>query len=200
MYRLTTNKDVSEMGMYELAHNCCYIKDALVRYRDFETDIDIRDLARNLMITYGVWKSIEEHGLDGDNELIDDELFDEAMMENLMYKPERIEGLIAVFYRNLWAMADIRDSLKEYEDAEEQGLLLRLPCKVGDTVWFVGNEFVNDYEVRRYIVDETGVDCIQVAKEIDGRDYWNSFSIDDFNKTVFQTKEEAEQALKQMGE
>ena len=25
--------------------------------------------------------------------------------------------------------------LKEYEDAEEQGLLLRLPCKVGDTVY-----------------------------------------------------------------
>lgn len=25
--------------------------------------------------------------------------------------------------------------LKDYEDAEEQGLLLRLPCKVGDTVY-----------------------------------------------------------------
>lgn len=25
--------------------------------------------------------------------------------------------------------------LAEYEDLEEQGLLVRLPCKVGDTVW-----------------------------------------------------------------
>ena len=25
--------------------------------------------------------------------------------------------------------------LKEYEEAEEQGLLLRLPCKIGDTVY-----------------------------------------------------------------
>ena len=27
------------------------------------------------------------------------------------------------------------DKLAEYEDAEEQGLLLRLPCKIGDTVY-----------------------------------------------------------------
>ena len=31
--------------------------------------------------------------------------------------------------------------LKDYEDAEEQGLLLRLPCKVGDTVWVVTSPF-----------------------------------------------------------
>ena len=92
------------------------------------------------------------------------------------------------------------EEVKSYRDAEKQGLLLRLPCKVGETVWFVGNEFVNDYEVRNFIVDETGVDCIQIAKEIDGRDYWNSFSIDDFNKTVFLAKEEAKQALAKMKE
>jgi hypothetical protein len=93
----------------------------------------------------------------------------------------------------------VREAL-ELKIAEEQGLILRLPCPIGSTIWFVGNEFVNDYEVRRYIVDETGIDCVQIAKEIDGRDYWNSFSIDDFGKTVFLTKEEAEQALKHMGE
>ena len=90
--------------------------------------------------------------------------------------------------------------LADYEDAEEQGLILRLPCPIGSTIWFVGNEFVNDYEVRRYIVDETGIDCVQIAKEIDGRDYWNSFSIDDIGKTIFLTKEEAELALKDMQE
>ena len=29
----------------------------------------------------------------------------------------------------------VAEKLKNYEDAEEQGLLLRLPCKVGDTVY-----------------------------------------------------------------
>ena len=92
----------------------------------------------------------------------------------------------------------VYEKLAEYEDAEEQGLLLRLPIAVGSTIWFVGTEFINDYEVRRYIVDESGVDFIQIAKEIDGRDYWNSFSIDDIGKTVFLTKEEAEQVLADM--
>lgn len=90
--------------------------------------------------------------------------------------------------------------LCEYEDAEEQGLLLKLPCKVGDTVWFAGNKFVNDYEIRRFIIDEIGIDAIQVAKTIKGKDYWNSFNIDDFGKTVFLTQEQAEEALKKMRE
>lgn len=38
--------------------------------------------------------------------------------------------------------------LKSYEDAEEQGLLLRLPCKVGDTIYEVS------YENRKYIICE----------------------------------------------
>lgn len=40
---------------------------------------------------------------------------------------------------------DAADKLAAYEDAEEQGLLVRLPCKVGDTVWFYL------YEDRGYI-------------------------------------------------
>ncbi len=115
MERLTTNKNVSEMGMYELAHNACYVKDGLARYRDFEMDIDARDFARNLMTTL-----MNEHMP------LDDDSFDEEIIENLIYDPfSDIRGLIALFYRNLWAMADLREKLKAYEDAEEQGLLLR---------------------------------------------------------------------------
>lgn len=43
MERLTTNKDVSKMGMYELAHNSCYIKDGKARYRDYDLDVDARE-------------------------------------------------------------------------------------------------------------------------------------------------------------
>lgn len=39
MNRLTTDKPVSEMGMYELALNSCYVaKDGTARYRDFEME------------------------------------------------------------------------------------------------------------------------------------------------------------------
>lgn len=133
--RLTLNKAIDEMGMRELAHNCCYVKDGAARYRDFDTNIDARAFVRDLMVEYGHWKSCEKFGLDADNELVDDDIYDETMLENLMYDPKESIGLIALFYRNLWAMADLHNRLKHYEDLEEQGLLLKLPCKVGNTVY-----------------------------------------------------------------
>lgn len=111
MERLTTNKDVSDIeGMYELAHNSCYIdKDGNARYRDFESDVDARVLTRELLKKYA----------DGDDAFIDDEDFDNQMMEALMYGTNTREGLIALFYRNLWAMADLRERLKAYEDLQD---------------------------------------------------------------------------------
>lgn len=111
MERLTINKDVSKMGMVELAHNCCYAKDNKARYRDFDKDIDAREFARKLMQKYGFWTS------EGYKDLLsDDDRFDEAMIENLFYGENELEGLIALFYRNLWAMANLHNVLKTYED------------------------------------------------------------------------------------
>ena len=170
MERLTTNKDVSEMGMYELAHNSCYCKDGVARYRDFETDIDARDLARELAWT------LADIELSRDNEC-----FDEEMLENLQYDITKEPiGLIALFYRNLWAMADLREKLKEYEDLEEQGLLLRLPCKVGDTVYHV---------VQGRIVEVSNVDLFFLLLSV---------AENRFNNSVFLTQAEAEQKLKEM--
>lgn len=107
-------------------------------------------------------------------------------------------GISELRYYNYDDFQKMAQKLAEYEDLEEQGLLLRLPCKVGDTVWFVGNKFVSDYEVRRFIIDETGIDAIQVAKTVNGTDYWNSFSTDDIGEIVFLTKSEAKQKLNEM--
>lgn len=133
MSRLTTEKDVKDMSMYELALNSCYAKDKKARYRDYETDIDARDFARKLMVSYGVWKSMQEYGLDADNELVDDDIFDESIFDSLQYGADTIEGLIALFYRSIWAMADLRTRLKRYEDLEEQGRLIVTPeTGIGD--------------------------------------------------------------------
>ena len=184
MERLTTNKDVSEMGMFELAHNCCYCKNGVARYRDFENDIDARELTRQLLKDYA----------DGDDAFVDNDDFDEEMIELLMYGTSTMEGLIALFYRNIWAMADLRERLKEYEDAEEQGLLLRLPCPIGTTVY-----------------NTTWWDDVQEKVKVDGKTFYrtvpkhkvskSTFSvmdIYDFGKTVFLTQAEAEQKLKEM--
>ena len=169
MKRLTTNKDISEMGMYELSHNSCYYKDGKARYRDFESDIDARELTRQLLVKFA----------DGDDAFVDDEDFDEEILELLQYGTETIEGLIALFYRNLWAMADLRERLKEYEDLEEQGLLLRLPCKVGDSI---------------YSVVEDGFTIVELKFSLD----FYARRENDFGKTVFLTPEEAEHKLKEM--
>lgn len=66
---------------------------------------------------------------------------------------------------------------------------ISLPCKVGDKVWFLGDA----YEVRKIIIDETGISSIQIAKKIEGVNFWNSFTIDDIGKTIFLTQKEAEQ-------
>ena len=42
------------------------------------------------------------------------------------------------YYSEYSPLIDALNKLAEYEDAEEQGLFVQLPCKVGDTVWIHG--------------------------------------------------------------
>lgn len=109
MKRLTTNKETLQMSMLELACNSCYAKDGKARYRDYETDIDARELARKLLKDFA----------QGDDGFTCDEDFDDYILDCLQDGFDSIEGLIAVFYRNLWAMAELRERLKRYEDLEE---------------------------------------------------------------------------------
>lgn len=183
MERLTTNKDVSEMGMVELAHNSCYVKDGRARYRDYELDIDARDLTRELFMKY----------VSGAYAFEEDESFDELMVDHLQDGIDSIHGLIALFYRNLWAMADLWGRLKHYEDLEEQGLFVKLPCKLGDTVYWVNDHYgscggyrVTQETVSRFIFDEELIVCMGGPK--DGV----------FQKTVFLTEWQAEQAMREM--
>ena len=203
MERLTTNKSVSDMSMVELAHNSCYVdSEGNARYRDYEMEMDARDFARNLMVT-----------LTKDELPVDDTEFDEEILDNLTIDPfSDVRGLIAVFYRNMWAMADLREKLKRDEDAEEQGLLLRLPCKVGDTVWVVTSPFnvFDDIEYDENMKDEvyeafissvTFYECgeqYRIYAKATNHFIGAYFRKCDFGKTVFLTKEEAEAKLKEM--
>lgn len=120
MERLTSNKEVSDMSMIELAHNSCYADDKRnARYRDYDLDIDSRQLVRNLM------KDMCGEDLSD----LSDEEFDEYMGSVLSIELDSKIGLLALFYRNLWAMANLRETLKKYEDLEEQGKLIKLPAK-----------------------------------------------------------------------
>lgn len=99
------------------------------------------------------------------------------------------------------------EKLADYEDAEEQGLLVRLPCKIGDTVWELCLCDDGNYKIFPMIVktiSEYGT-LRQVKKD---KTIWNIYaesdytymykSFADFGKTVFSTKEEAEKKLEEM--
>ena len=42
------------------------------------------------------------------------------------------------------------EELKFYKEAEEQGLLVRLPCKVGDMVWDNDFGYPESYEIKAF--------------------------------------------------
>lgn len=101
------------------------------------------------------------------------------------------EGKHTIRIGNEWRRHDVGwDKLAEYEDLIEQGLLLELPCKIGDIVYFIkpicnSNYCVCDGNCNNcldYIVSETKF-------KLD--------MIDRLGEFYFITKEEAEAKLKQ---
>lgn len=200
MNRLTSNKSVLKMGMFELAHNSNYKKEGKARYRDYDSDIDARELARRLLKDYA----------DGDDSFTDDEEFDDFMLDCLQDGIDSIEGVIALFYRNLWAMADLHEKLKKFEDLEEQGRLLELPCVVGDDVWYISErvEKQGRKKIEVPFVDHGTVDNITLGHMMipqitvcNDENVWITFdNVEDFSKCVFRTKPEAERALVEIKE
>jgi hypothetical protein len=203
MERLTSDKQASDMNMIELAYNSCYADEKCkARYRNYELDIDSRELVKNLV----------KDMCDEDLSDMSDEEFDEYMAEMLSVEMDSQIGLLALFYRNLWAMADLRETLKYYEDLEEQGRLIKLPCKVGDVVYVVTSPFnvfddieydenMKDEVYESYVSSITFYECgeqYRIYAKATNHFIGAYFRECDFGKTVFLTKSEAEAKLKEL--
>lgn len=101
--------------------------------------------------------------------------------------------------KNAHAIEDAVNFIRKYEDAEEQGRLVILPCKIGDTVYFLQRcldsyMFVNYGDVIAFHVYRS-----YITVEVNDHDAFNPFvtlDVSAFGKTVFLTREEAEAALK----
>jgi hypothetical protein len=90
------------------------------------------------------------------------------------------------------------DRLRELAEADKDGRVVVLPCKVGDTVYFV-NKQILEFAVVGYAVDETGISWVH-SEHVDkiGNTNERTFSPDRFGKTTFLSREEAEKALQEM--
>ena len=95
-------------------------------------------------------------------------------------------------------LAEWLEELKSFKEAEKQGLLVRLPCKVGDVVYVPTRNFVSELRIIMIAVNMYGAYFrwmlnSGIYPNLDG------FSGSELGKTVFLTREEAEKKLEEMG-
>ena len=113
--------------------------------------------------------------------------------QDIGIEPEQIRSFLKDFgISAIMSNTKLRNKLKEYKDLEEKGLLIKLPCKVGDIVYSVNtvNSSIYEHEIKNFMITDTGeYTYAQNAKS------GYQFKLSDFGKTVFLTREEAEKAL-----
>lgn len=104
-------------------------------------------------------------------------------------------------------LAEWLTQLKEYQQLEEQGRLIKLPCKVGDTLYKI---IVDKYTKCSLHDKEFSLNCEYCEEKCDSKAIYviKDFIVFDINeiifymksigKTVFLTKSEAEARLKEL--
>lgn len=90
---------------------------------------------------------------------------------------------------NCSLILDVCKKLAEHEQLEEQGLLVRLPCPIGTTVWDICG-----MDIRENVL--SGIECDKDGKQFlwANEDEW----LGELNDLVFLTREEAEKKLEEM--
>lgn len=100
------------------------------------------------------------------------EIVNELHTERLDYESEYVP------------IIDALNRLAEYEDMEEQGLLLKLPCKMGDKLWIIVTKRPRVYSPEFSFVKASKLTWNNLQQVLKG-----------LKKTVFTSREEAEKAL-----
>lgn len=103
--------------------------------------------------------------------------------------------------------AEMAKEIRAWRNAEEQGLLVRLPCKVGDMLWYNILGYTESYEIKAFSYgycdgyieagEEIGDEIIFYCENHTGS-IIGSFPMSGIGKIVFLTREEAEKKLEEM--
>lgn len=106
---------------------------------------------------------------------------------------------------NCKTVKNMIEKLATYEDLEEQGLLVRLPIKIGDMVWDNDFGYPEPYEIKAFSYGYCDSYVESYVEEEIVFYYENSigsitgaFLMSEIGKTVFLTREEAEKKLEEM--
>lgn len=110
--------------------------------------------------------------------------------EDLGITPDQVRQMDKEFTRASKELAD-------YKKSVDQGRLLHLPCKAGDTV-YLADKFEN--EITEGLVTEISVlpdgICIYIEEE-KGSGCSEGYGVNDFGYDVFMKREDAEKAIKE---
>lgn len=93
------------------------------------------------------------------------------------------------------------NKLKEYEDLEEQGLLIRLPCKLGDDLYWISSEDDDGNPIPTIKKEEQGIKNILINEDgifVNTQDYFPDPCDKLGERYALLSREEAEQKLKEM--
>ena len=105
---------------------------------------------------------------------IDSWILDEETLAECYKEKGNAQG-----YESKMELVGLLEKLKEYQQLEEQGRLVKLPCKVGDNVWVIMTGMTGKHPV-----------LFRQSFELSMLKHWGT--------SVFLTKSEAEAKLKEL--
>ena len=127
-----------------------------------------------------------------------------AAYEDTGLEPEAVETVkLALCAKHMVDLEMLNNTpisrLVDLAEADKDGRCVVLPCKVGETVYFVNAKQILEFTVVGYAVDETGISWVD-SEHVDkiGNTNERTFSPDRFGKNTFLTREEAERAMQEI--
>lgn len=110
------------------------------------------------------------------------------------WQADAAKGIVEMAFEDKPERAErIRDLMR----ADKEGRVVVLPCKVGETAYYLNGPYIIDFEVIGYHVDERGAWCF-MGEHYDpntAKTYYCDPSTDKIGESVFLKKEEAEKML-----
>ena len=124
-----------------------------------------------------------------------------AAYEDTGLEPEEIKDLKECVEGEEGTQGTVKDliELMQYRKLEKQGLLIKLPCKVGDIVY---EPNTINYKIYSYKIEEISFSlkygAIVLSIDLSNGIGKYQFKLDSVGRHIFLTREEAKKALKEM--